>query len=225
MQNITIEIQAPDFSFEEIAKDKAQSIIRFHLYGNGLIQYVSGGNHELGDRVEAEIGTLYNKTEQLVCISELITFLTDNVIQFNNNPYNGYSDKDKKMYAKGINKLKYILYSLATTTCGYSFDTNSFTNEEVTELSQKIDKVLSELETIKMGNEVLGDMIDELKDEISSLKSSYVLGKKTWKQKATGIFVSFAGNKGGDAIWDAIKPHLKDFMINDAPEFIHKLLS
>jgi len=225
METLNFQIEAPDFSFEEIAKDKAKSIIRFHLYGNGLVQYVSGGNHELGDRVEAEINTLYNKTERLVCIGELITFLTEDVIKVNSNPYNGYSENDKKMYAKGINKLKYILYSLATSACGYNFDTNSFTTEEVIDLDQKIDAVLSELKTVKVGNEVLGEMIEELQEEFNSLKSSYVLGKKTWKQKATGIVVSFAGNKGSDAVWDAIKPYLKDFMTNQAPEILHKLLT
>jgi hypothetical protein len=76
-----------------------------------------------------------------------------------------------------------------------------------------------------MGQTALGEEIQDLKTELGSLKSAYILGKKTWKQKATGIVVSFVGKKGTDVAWDAIKPHVKDFLINHSPEIIHKLLS
>ena len=225
MESINFQIPAPDFSFEDIAKDKAKDIIRFYLNGNGLIQYVSGANNELSNNIESEIYTLYNKTERLLCISELINYLIQDVIKLNSNPYNRYSDDDKIIYSKGINKLKYILYSLASTVADYNFDTNAFTNDEVVDLNQKIDSILSVLEVIKMGQDVLGEEIEELKDELNSLKSAYVLGKKTWKQKATGIVVSFVSKKGSDAAWEAIKPYIKDFLVNHSSEIIHKLLA
>jgi hypothetical protein len=225
MKTVSIEIPAPDFSFEEIAKDKAKGIVRFQLHGGSLNQYIGGINPGLVSRVETEIYTLYNAKERLLCIAELLTFLTDAVIKYNNNPFDGQSEEDKLKYSKGIDKLKYALYSIASTASGYTFDKNAFTYDEVGDLNQKIDAILSSLETVKMGQEVLGDMVEELTDEFNSLKSSYVLGKKTWKQKATGIVVSFVGKKGSDAIWDVIKPYMKDFFVNHSPELVHKLLS
>ena len=221
---INIELPEPDFSFE----DKAQEIINNNLQEVTLLNYIKGVNNKIElieQKIESEIQTLYFKGERLICIVDLLNYLNNLLIQLNNEQPERMFEEDKKAFRKGVNKIKYILYSLASNTTGYDFDKNAFTNEEVSGYDSKIDEMLSALETLKMGQSALGEEIQELKDDLNSLKNEYILGKKTWRQKATGIFFSFVGKKGSDMIWDAIKPHVKDFVTHQGADLINKLLT
>ena len=102
-------------------------------------------------------------------------------------------------------------------------DKNVFSVDEVKVINKKIDSILEALNELKAGQEIIFDHIDEVIGDYSSLKSDYPLGKKRWHQRAAGIVVSYAGEKGADELYDAIKPFLKAFMNLD-PGIIHKFL-
>ncbi|MDR0969818.1 MAG: hypothetical protein LBM67_04705 [Lentimicrobiaceae bacterium] len=58
-----------------------------------------------------------------------------------------------------------------------------FTNEERYENNKKLDDMLQEIETLKMGQEII---YDDLKKEIEELKNLYFIGKKNWYQNLAG---------------------------------------
>lgn len=65
----------------------------------------------------------------------------------------------------------------------------------------KIDKIAA-------GQQVIFDFIDSFKTDLTELKSEFILGKKHWYQRFSGIVTSYLGNKGADALYDLIKPDL-----------------
>jgi hypothetical protein len=174
--------------------------------------------------LNAIFSELTTKEEQLVYLSEVITFLINVDIENEKTFISGrMPERSYLAYKIQTNMAKRFFFKQASRI-NYNFDANAFTSEEVTDLDQKINLVLSEREVIKSGQAAANDEIQELKNELTSLKSAYILGKKTWKQKATGIVVSYLATKGSDAGWEAIKPYMKDFIVHQAPDIIHKLL-
>lgn len=61
--------------------------------------------------------------------------------------------------------------------------TDFFTYQEKNENNDKLDKVLSEIEKLRNGQELI---YDDLIQEINDLKEMYHLGKKTWSQVLKG---------------------------------------
>ena len=61
--------------------------------------------------------------------------------------------------------------------------TDWFTDNEKSIYSQKLDKILVEIETLKKGQEIIYDGVT---DEIEELKNLYFIGKKNWKQLLAG---------------------------------------
>ncbi len=60
---------------------------------------------------------------------------------------------------------------------------NLFSKSEKDNYSQKLDKIIQEIEILKKGHEVIYDGISE---EIEELKNLFYLGKKNWKQIIVG---------------------------------------
>jgi hypothetical protein len=58
-----------------------------------------------------------------------------------------------------------------------------FTNKEKILISHKIDEVLNELKTIKLGNEIIWT---DVMAELNELKSHLELSKRNWRQLLTG---------------------------------------
>jgi len=115
---------------------------------------------------------------------------------------------------------------------GYNLDKNAFTYQESWEVQNKVDDILSALQKIQAGQEILSDEFETLKsqieDEFKSLKSNTVLGKKTFYQLALGKISSYAGDKVADSIFEAIKPQLFAFFATLAPhllETLHRFLN
>ena len=180
---------------------------------------------ELTYKLNSIFDKLDTEEEQLVYLSEVITFLVNIDIKNQNVLLNKRMPEHVYLAKKKQTDMAKLFFYKQASRINYNFDANAFTNDEVSDLDKKIDAALAALDVIIMGQAALGEEIQDLKDELATLKSAYVLGKKTWKQKATGIVVSFVGKKGTDAVWDAIKPNIKDFLVNHASEVIHKLLT
>ena len=66
---------------------------------------------------------------------------------------------------------------------GVSFNEDAFTNDEKQDAASKLEKVISDLNDLKLGQEVI---YEDLIKEISELKDLYFLGKKKWHQLLIG---------------------------------------
>ncbi len=65
---------------------------------------------------------------------------------------------------------------------------DKFSAEEVAKLNEKLNEILKSINKQGLGQEILFD-------EIKSLKSHFILGKKTWKQLALGKFINVISDK------------------------------
>jgi hypothetical protein len=224
METITIQLPAPDFSFSDIAKEIAKEVCDDDLNSYGLMCLSNtdlDDYHKLDSRLRAKFYDLNTEEEQLVYISEILTFLTNlDIAEFNNKsrPAQNY-----KYFKKEITRAQYYFYKQANSI-GYNFDGNTFNHEEVGGLNDKIDSILDSLETLKAGHEVLYNHIDELKKEFDSLKTDYILGKKKWYQRAAGVVATYSGTLVADSLFEPVKPLLHDLLASHASDFVQRLL-
>ena len=72
---------------------------------------------------------------------------------------------------------------------GILFNNDVFTVEEKSGQDERLDKILKEIQELKLGNQII---YDDLLTEISELKEFYFLGKKKWHQLFAGKFVDMA---------------------------------
>lgn len=162
--------------------------------------------------LEWTISDLSNKSEKLIYISEILIkpeklhiIFSGVVSQFNQgNPLFRYPNKDTCLH---INDLQYHLYK-ELKLLGYNVDTNTFTSEEVSNLTEKMNLVIGKLNKLEAGQEVVFDRFDELILDFRDILGSMPQGKKPFFQRVAGVMVSYAGTKGADVIFDAIKPDI-----------------
>lgn len=78
-----------------------------------------------------------------------------------------------------------IAYFLAQELArlGVKLNEDTFTLEEKESADSKLDKILKDLEELKVGHQII---YDDLQNELSELKELYFLGKKKWHQLFTG---------------------------------------
>lgn len=79
-----------------------------------------------------------------------------------------------------------------------------FSDDEQNDYSNKLDKIIEEIETLKKGQEIIYDGISE---EIEELKNLYFLGKKNWKQILVGKAIEMMA---GGVVSDTISKELVD---------------
>jgi len=219
-----IKVPVPEFGFDEIAKEKAQFIIHHILHNNSLFQYFNGSNPGLESRIQLEISKLFGDYERLICIVELLNFLTIEEDKLKSNPT--FSAKDPLFIVTGFNKIRYILYSLAKASANYTFDKNTFSSAEVMSIGAKIDDILYTLAKLKAGQEVIFNEFEEVKSHITfefeTLKSCPVLGKKTFYQLTFGKIATFTGNKIADEIFKKLAPHIIAILAVQAPHLVEE---
>ncbi len=90
----------------------------------------------------------------------------------------------------------------------------TFSEQDKNDLSNKIDKVLSELEKLQTGHEIIWT---DMKEELDELKEMYHLNKKNWRQLLTGkITEMLAGGIVSEAISkkivDSINPTIEKLL-------------
>jgi len=218
-----IQIPKPDFSFDEIAKEKAEFIIYRLFAGNGIKQYSYGRDETFHNRVIAEIETL-GKNEKILCIARLLDYLINNRSQIGSDIL--YTDEQKVQYIMGVNKIRYHLYQYGSDL-GYDFRINTFSEEEAQSINIKINEILEIVKVVKIGQEVLGEELQELKDELESIKSEKALGKKITLQRLKGVTLEFLLGKLKDESYDVVKTALIALLAQqglNVAEIIPKLL-
>ncbi|SDS11260.1 hypothetical protein SAMN05216490_0563 [Mucilaginibacter mallensis] len=217
-----IQIPLPDFSFDEIAKEKAKSIIQHVLHQSSLMQYFTGSNLGLKDRLEIQVSELYEDYERLICIVELLNFLVKEESILKNNI--SFNTRDPSQIATGFNKIRYVLYSLAKKSANYTFDKNTFSLEEIADINSKIDNITYTLTKLEAGQEVIFNEFEEIKSHISSefeaLKSLPVLGKKTFYELMFGKIATFTGDKIADEIFKILTPQIIALLTLQAPHLV-----
>jgi hypothetical protein len=230
-----IQIPVQDFSFEEVIKRKARATIMAKLgIGNIASSYI-GTFEGIQQHINEQISSFSTVNDKLIYVSELIIHVNKIKADFNEERDNSLpTDKGGKLinlkittqFNEKFDDLLYFLYALIKQE-GYELDKNAFVNEEIIDLDRKINAILIKLDEIQVGNEVIFNEVDELKNKLKedfkSLKSDYPLGKKRWYQRAAGVVVTYAGTKGADEIYEQLKPLLHDFFVNIAPHIIDKL--
>lgn len=219
-----IELPLPDFSFDEIAKEKAQFIIRHILHNNSLMQYFTGSNNGLENRMQIEISKLFENYERLICIVELLNFL---IAEENNLKSNiSFNTKEPATIVTGFNKIRYVLYSLAKSYADYNFDRNQFNTNDIADIITQINGIVDTLCKLEAGQEVLFDKFDEVKlqivEEFENLKTSPVFGKKTFYQLMFGKIATFTGNKIADEIFKILAPQIIGLLAIQAPHLIEE---
>lgn len=229
----TIEIPDPDFSFSDVIKRKAETFCRTYLSEGAIksVAYGYRGNIEnILNSIESECYTVRNDTDRLILVSELIIHLngikqnykSSRKSMSNVGPSHIITPKQDLDFENTINDILYFVYNLSSSS-GYVFDKNAFNEDEIDNIYAKIDMIISSLERVKVGQEVIYEFIEELKSDFESLKSDIPLGKKRWYQRAAGIVFSYASSKGADEVFEVLKPHLTD-LIKQSPGLIDKLL-
>lgn len=231
---VTFEIPDPEFSFSTVIKRKAEDLCKLYLE-TGVIKNIAfgvrGDVQGLENRIELEYLNVRNDSDRFLFILEIINHLNRIKLDYRT-PRKGFSNmappqiitpKQDINFENTIDDILYFVYNLSSNS-GYTFDKNAFKDEERDILNNKIDSILESLERLKVGQEVVFDFVDELKSDFESLKADLPLGKKRWYQRAAGIVVSYAGNKGADEVFDLLKPQLKD-LLSQSPDMIDRLLS
>lgn len=222
MDTVNIQIPAPDFNFADVVKRKAKTFISQHI-NESIISMTAnemiGGEDELYSEFDSALYQFKTDGLKITFIGELLLHLQRLKIK--------NSIREGEHYVNFINELQLYLYGLGLD-CNYNFDTNAFEDSEVPNLNFKIDAILEKLNEIQLGQEIIFDEIGELRKDFESLKSDYILGKKSFYQRAAGIVVSYAGTKGADEVYDLLKPLLTDLFKTETRHLVDgitKLLS
>jgi hypothetical protein len=87
-------------------------------------------------------------------------------------------------------------------------DKNAFSTSQVDDLTRKINALLIKIDQLTVGQEIIFNFIDELKEDLKEIKSDFPLGKKRWHQRFSGIVANYLGHKGADTLYDLIKPDI-----------------
>jgi len=171
------------------------------------MQYFTGSKPGLEGRVKTGVSKLDGDYEWIVCIVEILTFLSKEEINLKDNI--SFNTREPARITIGFNKIRYVLYSLAKNIANYSFDKNTFSNEEVSDLHSKIDTIIFILSKIELGQEIIYDDIrSQISKEFESLKTLPVFGKKTFYQLVFGKIASFTGDKIADEIFKILNRKL-----------------
>jgi hypothetical protein len=228
-----IQIPIPDFSFSEIAKRKALDIAQQNFYVNSFNNPYVGTNERIENDIQQEFLSLKTK-ERFVFVAELINKLLDVKIKHRTEFENWQSKNRLAVNAKSnfestqgtIAELQYFLYSLLDD-CGYDLNRDTFTENEAEVFDSKIDEILESVKIMKMGQEALGEELQDLKDELESIKSEKILGKKITLQRLKGVTFEYLLDKLKDESYDVIKTLLIALLAQqglNVTEIIPKLL-
>jgi hypothetical protein len=109
-----------------------------------------------------------------------------------------------------------LLYYLRQEVGKYGVNVNedTFTIEEKEKAEVKLDKILKEIEELKLGHQII---YDDLTNEISELKELYFLGKKKWNQMLIGKIVDMTvsglvSETLSKQIIESLKPNLRNLI-------------
>lgn len=202
-------------SFVEVVKRKTYNLKDNLLHEYSLYDYATVNSDNLEYfwfNLKKELKQVNNKTDKSIFLSELLVYLgekRDIII-------NDFESSSETLQL--IDELVHFLFrELEKLNVGV--DRNAFTTTEIKTLTFKINKIIVQLDKINIGQEIIFDRIEELKQDYKDILVSFGLGKKPFFQRFAGIMVGYIGEKGADEVLHHIKPYIKD-VIKNVPKLI-----
>jgi hypothetical protein len=143
--------------------------------------YFNGGIFKYEELLKAT----RNKVNEIDNTFDKIKFLNV-VLEKNNSEYEKHkpdcSDPDNCRYNFAYESISYSLMQ-ELNRLGVNFNDDTFTDIEKKETESKLEKILSDLNELKAGHQII---YEDLAKEINDLKELYFLGKKKWHQLLIG---------------------------------------
>lgn len=205
-----INFNIPDSNFAEVVKRKAQSLkdnslFYYNIFEMATIEFHS--EEEIWRDLLNQLKPIKDKTDRMVFISELLIHLgeaRETII----NELNG----EERTLALTDDLVHFLFRELEKLKVGV--DKNAFSNSEINDLTKKIKSIIQKLEEVKVGQEVIFDRVEELKEDYKDILNSFGLGKKPFFQRFAGIFANYVGEKGADEAFELLKPIIKKVVDN-----------
>jgi len=229
-----MEITIPDFdfTFEEVVLHKANEFIKVRLAVNNIAYGFTPGV----DTIKSDLSGIYydlaNSNQRLIFIRQIMYHIADSKVKLiesiNGSLPNANNLRENMLRGLEVskNRLDDFQFFLCTLLIrdGYNLDTNAFTIEESFEINSKLDLILYGIDELKVGEEILFDEIqeyestkEEIRNDLATLKTQTILGKKTYFQLFLGKICSYAGSKAADWVLDSVKPQIIAIFIVQAP--------
>lgn len=177
------------------------SVINIRVHGRG-----QANRDSLIKPIKSKLRQLTSQTDRVIFISEILIYIGELLDE----DEEVSSDLDTIELIQDIQL--FLVRELERMSIG--IDKNAFSNEEIRDLTRKIDKIIEKLEEISVGQEVVFDRVDELKNDYKDLLISFGLGKKPFIQRFAGLAAAYIGEKGADEVFNLIKPLAKDVVDN-----------
>jgi hypothetical protein len=219
-----LQLPLPDFNFSEHIKFEAQEFIETHFVEQRIVETTKHIRPDHSEHTKREISDkvyfYHNIEDRLIFISEILTHLSKlkskeqtRIISMSSIGSMPQQVERNDLYYRIIESYQFYIYNICSKI-GYNLDRNTFSPEEVHEQNLKIDDIIDTLNRIFLSQQLLYDEIQELKQDLQSLKSDYVLGKKRWYQRFAGIAANYVVGKSADEVWAAILPKIKEILFH-----------
>lgn len=206
----TIQISIEDTSFSEVIKRQAQGLIENNLHYYSLFEYATIETENQGEiffDLKTELKKYFNKVDKTLFITELLIHLGDVREIFIKD-----FESNQKCFVL-LDDITYFLFrELEKLKVGV--DKNAFTNSEIKNIRSKINFITKELNKIQLGQEIIFDKMESLKQDLIDILISFGLGKKPFYQRLAGVFATYAGEKGADEVYAILKPYIKAAFAN-----------
>ncbi|WP_439697427.1 hypothetical protein ACFGVS_03230 [Mucilaginibacter sp. AW1-7] len=194
-------------TFAEVIKRQTHWLKDNILFETALYDYANDERDDLGGfwiilKQELKKASQH-KTDRAIFISELLVYLGEkrDIIQSdyeNDAPTNVLLDDVTHFLVRELEKAQ------------VGIDKNAFTLEEIKIIKNKVNTIIKKLDKLAMGQEVVFNRVDELKNDYKDILNSFGLGKKPFYQRFAGIVATYAGEKGADELLQQLRPLLKE---------------
>jgi hypothetical protein len=137
------------------------------------------------------ISSTRNKLYEIDNVLDKIKFLNI-VLDTNSSKYDKHKKVCRDPETCGINAShEEVTYFLGQelSRLGVCINDDTFTVDDKMEAEDKLDKIISEIQTLKDGHQII---YDQLVNEITELKELYYLGKKKWYRQLIGTGAEMA---------------------------------
>ncbi len=201
-------------TFAEVVKRKTNKLKDNLLHEYSIHDYANEDhNMEFFWReLKVELKPLINKTDKSIFISEQLIYMGEKreiiISEFSN---------DENSIKLIDDVVHYLFRELEKLNVGV--DKNAFSVAEIKNITSKINAIIKKLDKLTIGQEVIFDRIDELKEDYKDILNSFGLGKKPFFQRFAGIVATYMGEKGADEAIIHLRPYIKE-VFNDATKLI-----
>jgi hypothetical protein len=158
----------------------ANNFVRDHL-SHSVLKY-----EDIIDLAKSKLYEIDNQLEKIKFVNV--------ILEANNKAFDRHKPKcdspETCLTNLGHESINYFLLQELVRQ-GVQISNNTFTNYEKISTETKLDKILSDIEELKMGHQII---YDDLIKELNELKELFFLGKKNWHQLLAGKCLSMVAS-------------------------------